>query len=114
MCMRREAKLHKIIHSAKTTVSYMCWVFCLLAKHLPGTQVQTSLFQPCSVLGRRTRALHVPLLFSLFCRKGNDVQIVTLLSEEKYLLSALQLVTKFKIQKITIEQVYNENHRILV
>lgn len=56
-------------------------------------------FQTYPTPGRSTEPLHAVHSFSLLYGNGNDVQIVTLLTEEESLFSALLLVTKFKVQK---------------
>lgn len=50
----------------------------------------------------------LPVVLYFLCSTGNGVQIVALLSEEENLFSALLLVTKFEVQKITfIKQAHN-------
>lgn len=96
----------------KSSITGTCWVCSVWANHLPRAQIQTSSFQTYPTLGRSTEALHAVHSFSLFYGKGNDVQIVTLLSEKESLFSALLLVTRFKIQKIPTKQAHNENQQL--
>lgn len=111
LCMHCTAELYKIAHCTKSSITCMCWVCNVWANHPPSTQIQTSPFQTYLTLGRNTEDLHAVHSFSLFYRKGNDAQVVTLLSEKESLVSALLLVTKFKMQKIPTKQAHNENQQ---
>lgn len=82
------------------------------AHHPPSTQVQTSPFQTYPTLGTSTEPLHAAHSFALFYKRGNDVQIVTLLLEKESLFSTLLLVIKSEIQKIPTKQAHNESQQV--